>query len=307
MSKIPLIPLNKQTDIGTSLTSINNNFSVLQKNIENQQEDQQDVQDFVDSIPQIFSDLKYSFDFFKKNYNTYKETMEVLINNKEKYLKPIITLYPQKFRYDNNKVNAKYIQNVLSDWVTSNYKISNSKLTQKPYYVEGQSIIIYFFRSSEIQEKSNILKTRDNIMCEVTTSIASGNCLQYTAAPTVCAPRKCGCVNCGGPISFKINKDITSTCYYNDNNYPSKQTERYLTSNISYNYTSYIENYIEFVKFVVEDCTWKVDNSPSSSITPYKNLYIDSPLQVLANKEQYVASINPSVKNENLEEFYTFN
>lgn len=305
MSKIPLISLNKQIDIGNSINSINNNFSVLQKNIDSQQEDQQEIQDFVDSIPQFFSDLKYSFDFFKKNYNTYKETMEVLINNKEKYLKPIITIYPQKFRYDNTKINANYIQNVLHDWVTSNYKISNNKLTQKPYYVEGQTIFIYFLRSSENTEKSVPVKTTDNAICSVTTSIATGTCTQYTVG-SVCIDH-CGCVGCGGPITYNVTKDITSTCYYNDNGVLSKSTLRYLTSNVSYKYVNYIENNFEFVKFIVEDCVWKVDNSPSSSISPYKNLYVDRPLQVLGNSDQYVSTMNPSVKNENLEELYTFN
>lgn len=305
MSKIPLISLNKQLDIGNSINSINNNFSVLQKNIDSQQEDQQEIQDFVDSIPQFFSDLKYSFDFFKKNYNTYKETMEVLINNKEKYLKPIITIYPQKFRYDNTKINANYIQNVLHDWVTNNYKISNNKLTQKPYYVEGQTIIIYFLRSSEKTEKSVPVKTTDNTICSVTTSIATGTCRQNTVG-SVCI-NHCGCIGCGGPLVYNVTKDITSTCYYNDNGVLSKSTARYLTSNVSCKYVNYIENNFEFVKFIVEDCVWKVDNSPSSSISPYKNLYVDRPLQVLGNSDQYVASINPSVKNENLEELYTFN
>ena len=297
MAKIPLIPLNKQKDIGTSLTSINDNFSILQKDIENQQEDQQDVQDFVDSIPQFFSDLKYSFDFFKKNYNTYKETMEVLINNKEKYLKPIITLYPQKFRYDNTKVNAKYIQNVLSDWVTSNYKISNSKLTQKPYYVEGQSIIVYFFRSSERIEKSNTVKTTDYTVCVTGEQNIDLDCKQETVGK-VCNGR-CGCFDCGGPLKYKETVKVKK-CFYNDNGVQSNGVVRSITSNISYNYTNYIENVIEFVKFVVEDCTWKIDNNPSSSITPYKDVYADTPLQFIGNTDHLISD-NGSL------ELYTFN
>jgi hypothetical protein len=297
MAKIPLISLNKQTDIGNSINSINNNFSVLQENIDSQQEDQQDIQDFVDSIPQFFSDLKHSFDFFKKNYNTYKETMEVLINNKEKYLKPIITIYPQKFRYDNTKINAKYIENVIHDWVTSNYKISNNKLTQKPYYVEGQSIIIYFLRSSERIEKSTTVKTTDYTVCVTGTQSVSLDCVQNTVGK-VCNG-KCGCFDCGGPLKYTTTEKIKN-CFYNDNGVISNGVVRSITSNISYNYTNYIENNFEFVKFVVEDCTWKVDNSPSSSISPYKDTYKDTPIQFIGNTDHLISDSGTL-------ELYTFN
>lgn len=296
MSKIPLISLNKQTDIGNSIKSINNNFSVLQQNIESQQEDQQEIQDFVDSIPQFFSDLKNSLDFFKKNYNTYKETMEVLINNKEKYLKPIITIYPEKFRFDNTKINNDYIQNILHDWVTNNYKISNNRLTQKPYYVEGQTIIVYFLRSSEQNEKSVNVKNSDYAVCTIDKSVVTANCTAVTVG-TVCV---CSCVNCGGPYYYTSTVDITDSCYYYDNNIESKGTVRDLKSIVSYNYINYTENNIEFVKFIVEDCIWKVDNSPSSSISPYKNIYLDTPLQFIGNRDHLISD------NSN-EEIYTFN
>jgi hypothetical protein len=297
MSKIPIFSLNKQTDIGNSINHINNNFSILQKNIDEQKTDQQEVQDFVDSIPQFFSDLKYSYDFFKKNYDTYKETMEVLINNKEKYLKPIITIYPEKFRYDNDKVNANYIQNVLYNWVTKNYKISNNKLTEKPYYVEGQSIIVYFFRSSESIQKSTTVRTTDYTVCVTGEQKINLDCKQETVGK-VCNGR-CGCFDCGGPLEYKQTVTLKN-CFYNDNGIKSNGVVRSISSNVSYEYTSYIENYVEFVRFIVEDCTWKVDNSPSSSISPYKNLYADTPLQFIGNSDYIVAD------NSN-EEIYTFN
>ncbi len=293
--KIPIISLNKQKDIGNSLETINNNFNLLQNTIDTQKDDQQEIQDFVDSVNQSISDIKYSYNFFKKNYNQYKETMEVLINDKEKYLKPIITLYPEKFRYDNTKVTSNYIQNVLHDWVTSEYQIYNNKLSQKPFYVEGQSIFVYFFRSSEQLEKSTITRTSDYMTCLTGKQTTRLKCTQYTVG-TLC---NCSCINCGGPLHQNQDHELKN-CYYDDNGIVSNAVVRSITSNISYKYTNYIDNVIEYVKFVVEDCVWKVDNNPSSSISPYVNVYKETPLQFIGNTDHLIS-------DNSLQEIYTFN
>lgn len=296
MKKIPIVPLNKQKNIGDSLSVINNNFTLLQNNIDSQKEDQKDIQDFVDSINQSISDIKYSYNFFQKNYKKYKETMEVLINDKQKYLKPIITLYPEKFRYDNTKIKAKYIQNVLHEWLTSEYEIYNKRLSEKPFYVEGQSIFVYFFRSSEKEEKSTIIRSSDYMTCLTGKQTVRINCVQYTVGKL--CNGYCGCVECGGPIK-KPQDHILSNCFYDDNGIKSNGVTRKLTSNISYKYNNYTENVIEYVKFVVEDCMWKVDNSPSSSISPYIDTYKETPLQFIGNTEKFISD------NE-LSELYTF-
>ena len=297
MANIILEKVDKKQNIGNSLDVINSNFKILDNSINSQKEDQLEIQDFVDSVNNNFSDLKYSLNFFKKNYKTYLETMENIINNKEKYLKPIVTIYPEKFRYDNPKQNNAYIENVIHDWVTSKYTIYNRRLSERPFYVEGQAIIIYFLRSSEKLQKSTDLKRKNEMLCETSGDQAVNLKCKANAYGSVSIDG-CGTINCGGELNCDQSNKIKG-CHYDDDNNITTIVSRYVKGTYRYNYIDYTEDVFEYIKFIVEDCTWKIDNSPSSSITPYMDIYKEVPMQVQENS-------NITITDNSGEEISTF-
>jgi hypothetical protein len=246
----------KSQDIGNSLKTINNGFNFLKTQIENQKDFLNEINDFKSSISLIYDQLKFSNDFMKKRNPVYMETWEDILNKKEKYIKPIITIYPEKFRDDLRQVSNSYIENIIHDWITKIYTIKPKKIIN-PNYVEGQKAVIYYIKCSE--ETMNIKEEVNSsvVLCETADKDVTVYCTSKRSGQ-VCIDG-CGCINCSDTATCNVTEK--ATCNYSDNNIVSKTANRYLKSNTSLSFEEYFETKFGFVKFIVEDCIWKVDKT----------------------------------------------
>jgi hypothetical protein len=256
MSKIALPKILKTEEIGNSLGKINKSFDLLKKQVENQNESLNEIDNFKKTINILFDKLKFSHDFMKRRNFIYQSTWRDISINKEKYIKPLILMYPQKFRDDVSAVTNTYIENVIHDWITDTYIIKSKKI-DKPNYVEGQRAVVYYLKCREAVRRLNEVSTQDSITC-ITENIEVVVKCESRRAGQVCIGG-CGCVNCAATSTCE--KKGQGECKFSDNNISSKTANRYLKANTSLKYEDYFENKFEFVRLVVEDCIWKVDKS----------------------------------------------
>jgi hypothetical protein len=246
----------KTEDIGNSLKTINNVFNSLKTQIENQKDFLNEFNDFKDSISLIYDKLKFANEFIRKRNPVYMETWEDILNNKDKYIKPIITIYPEKFRDDLRQVSNTYIENIIHDWLTNTYVIKPKKIIN-PNYIEGQKAIIYYIKCAEDTMNIKGELNTSFIPCQTADKDVTVNCVSKRSG-SVCIDG-CGCVNCSGEATCSVTQ--TAICNYSDNNIVSKTANRYLNSNTSLSFEEYFETKFGFVKFIVEDCIWKVDKT----------------------------------------------
>jgi hypothetical protein len=256
MSKIALPTLQKTQDIGDSLKNIDKSFNLLKTEIEQQKDSSNDIENLKNSISLFYDQLKFSIDFMKKRNPVYMETWEEIINKKNKYIKPIVTIYPEKIRDDLKQVSSGYIENIIHDWITKTYIIKSKKI-DNPNYIEGQIAIIYYIKCSEDFRSIKDQTNNAYITCVTGDVNVTVNC-ESKRSGQVCIDG-CGCVNCSKTES--CSKSANLSCNFTDNNIISKTSNRYLNSNTSLVFEEYYENKFEFVKFIVEDCIWKVDKS----------------------------------------------
>jgi hypothetical protein len=257
MPKLELPRFFKSENIGDSLKTLNKSFDFLKKEIEKQNDSLDEYNDFKSSILLDFDNLKFANDFMKKRNPVYMETWEDILNKREHYVKPIITIYPEKFRGDLSKTfSSTYIENIIHDWITKTYIIKPKKI-DKPNYVEGQKAIIYYIKCSEDIRKMNEVGNSEVVPCVTANKDVTVSC-ESKRSGQVCI-RGCGCVNCAGSVTCDFTEEIE--CVFTDNGISSKTTNRYLKSKTSLIFDEYSETNFEFVKFIVEDCIWKVDKS----------------------------------------------
>jgi hypothetical protein len=256
MSKLALPQFSKTQDIGDSLKIINSSFDIFKKEIEEQKDSLNEINNFKNSISSIYDKLKFSNDFMKKRNPVYMETWEDILNKKDKYTKPIITIYPEKFRDDLKQVSTSYIENIIHDWITKTYIIKPKKI-DKPNYIEGQKAVIYYIKCAEDVRKIKEETNNSSITCRTENKEVIVNC-ESKRSGQVCIDG-CGCINCSETAD--CNAKGTAECNFSDNNIKSKTANRYLKSNTSLIFEEFFETKFEFVKFIVEDCIWKLDKT----------------------------------------------
>jgi hypothetical protein len=252
-NNIVLGNLSKTQEIGDSIKEINNSFKILDELLTTQKESQQDIDTFCSFIEEMFDELKFSYEFIKDNRFYFYDLWDEVLEKKELFLKPIVCLYPQKIRSDVSIIDQNYIENLLYEWVIKNYIItSNSK--NKPEYIEGQKIIIYYVLAQEKIEQS--LENLD---------ISTTKCITKDVEVVVnCNSRRsgqacfdgCGCVSCSRTV--KCSNKGTLNCFYTDSYTQRNGVERYLRGITSYLFEEYPDSSFGYVTFIVNDCEWKL-------------------------------------------------
>jgi hypothetical protein len=256
MSKISLPQILKTEEIGDSLGKINKSFTILNNILDDQKQALNDINKFKDSIGVLIKDLKFSYNFMKRRNPVYKETWEDILNKRYKYIKPIIAIYPAKIRDDVVSYSSSYIENLIYDWLTKTYIIRSKKL-DRPNYIEGQKAIIYFLKSTEIVRNISEQIDRSSITCQTEDINVTVNC-ESKRSGQVCV-NGCGCVNCSGTATCPKTQKVI--CNFSDQQKSNKEVPRYLQSKTSLKFEEYFENKFGFVRYIVEDCIWKVDKS----------------------------------------------
>jgi hypothetical protein len=244
---------SKTQEIGDSIKEINNSFKIVDELLTTQKDSQEDINTFCSFIEEMFDELKFSYEFIKDNRFYFYDLWDEVLEKKELFLKPIVSLYPQKIRSDSSTIDQSYIENLLYAWVTKNYIItSNSK--DKPEYIEGQKIIIYYVLAYEKTEQS-----KNNVDISSTTCITSDievvvNCTSKRSGQS-CVDG-CGCVSCSTTV--RCNEKGRLNCFYTDSFTNRNGVERYLRGITSYLFEEYPDSSFGYVTFIVNDCEWKL-------------------------------------------------
>ena len=245
---------SKTQEIGDSIKEINTSFKILDELLNSQKESQEDINTFCSFMEEMSDELKFSYEFIKDNRFYFYDLWDEVLAKKELFLKPIVVLYPQKIRTDVSLIDQSYIENLLYEWVTSNYIItSNSK--DKPEYIEGQKIIIYYTLSSEKTQQS-----MNNVDISTTKCITKDvdvvvNC-KSTRSGQSCFDG-CGCVSCSKTVHCTNTGRLN--CFYTDSFTKRNGVERYLRGITSYLFEEYPDSSFSYVTFIVNDCQWKLE------------------------------------------------
>jgi hypothetical protein len=244
---------SKTQEIGDSIKEINNSFKILDELLTTQKESQEDINTFCSFMEEMFDELKFSYEFIKDNRFYFYDLWDEVLEKKELFLKPVVCLYPEKIRSDVSTIDQSYIDNLLYSWVTKNYIItSNSK--DRPEYIEGQKIIIYYVLASEKTQQS-----LNNV------DISTTKCITGNVDVVVnCTSRRsgqscfdgCGCVSCSKTVN--CNNIGRLNCFYTDSFTRRTGVERYLRGITSYLFEEYPDSSFGYVTFIVNDCEWKL-------------------------------------------------
>lgn len=252
-NNIVLGNFSKTQEIGDSIKEINNSFKILDELLSKQKEDQDDIDTFCSFMDGIFDELQFSYEFIKDNRFYFYDLWDEVLAKKELFLKPIICVYPQKIRTDVAGIDQTYIENLLFEWVTKNYIItSNSK--DKPEYVEGQKIIIYYALCSEKTQQSLDNIDTSNTICKTGDVDVVVSC-QSSRSGQSCFDG-CGCVSCSKTVT--CNQSGRLNCFFTDSFTKRNGVERYLRSITSYLFEEYPDSSFGYVTFIVDDCSWKL-------------------------------------------------
>lgn len=280
MNKLKVTLPSKTEEIGDSLNNINLAFNTLKVYLRNLNNVKKNGENLIDSVNFWYNDLKYCFDFMNKNNSKYLELFEEVLNKRSFLIKPLMLMYTSKFRSDVGAYTNVYIQNVIHDWITRFYPIKTNN-SDKPNYAEGQKAVVFYLRSEE-----NSLETRtndsDSIVCVTSDINVTARC-KSTRTGQVCI-NGCGCVSCAGEIH--CNKTERVNCYYADNNARQARVRRSLTLQMKYQYNDYPETKFGFVRLIVDNCEWKVDNTVPVSTPTVPPEEQDKGIITLKNNKQ---------------------
>jgi hypothetical protein len=244
--------INKNLDIGDTILDIDESFISLEKFIKIEQEEANTLQDFIKNINVFYDDLEYACGVMEKRNSTFKETWEVILNEKDAWLKPIIVFYTEKILEDATKVSNEYINNLICDWMTINYPIKKDE-KNAPLYIQGQTAIIYYIKGRQLITNPKMDTTR-YINCVTQDTTITANC-QSTRYGSACADG-CGCIDCSGTAHCNVSKTID--CYFPDRGAKLDKVRRYLRAVTSYININNYETRIPYVKLIVDECQWKI-------------------------------------------------
>lgn len=280
MKNISLNLPNASDNIGDSINKLNNVFNNLKSYIDDLNDVKGVSENFQDSVNVWLSELQYSLDFMNKNNKKYLNLFEEVLNKRDLLVKPLMLFYPTKIRSDVAAYDRLYTQNLIHDWISKYYPIKTPKI-EKPNYVEGQKAVVYFLRNEEIEAERNESQS-DFIQCFTQDFRLYVACVTKRTGQ-VCVPG-CGCVGCAGQ-TYCSNSDLLD-CYFPDLGLRRNSVLRYLSLNMKYSYEDFSENKFDIVRFIVDECEWKVDNTPiiSTPKAPPKN--IDNGIETFVSKNQ---------------------
>jgi hypothetical protein len=255
MKKLKLSLPQKTQEIGDSINKINSSFSTLKSYLRQLREVKNEGESLITAIKVWSDDLTYCLNFMNRNNTKYLNLFEEVLNKKDVLIKPLILMYPSKIRSDVGAYSRLYIQNLVHDWITRFYPIQVPRVG-KPNYVEGQKAVIYYLRNEETS-LTRTTTARDSTICVTRDTSVTARCTS-TRVGQVCI-NGCGCVSCAG--TKHCNKTERIDCYFTDNNARRERVQRYLALNMKYEHRDFPETKFGFVRFIVEDCIWKVDNT----------------------------------------------
>jgi hypothetical protein len=264
MNKLKLSLPAKTQEIGDSITNINLAFTTLKSYLRSLRDIKEEGDSLVTAINVWFDDLNYCLNFMNRNNTKYLNLFEEVLNKRDILIKPLILTYPSKIRSDVGDYTSVYIQNLIHDWITKFYPIKPPNVN-RPNYVEGQRAVVFYLRNEETSLTRRATST-DTVICVTQDETVTARCTS-TRTGQVCI-NGCGCISCAGTIH--CNKTGTVDCYFSDNNARRERVQRYLALNMRYEHVDFPETKFGFVRFIVEDCIWKVDNTiPTTSNIVY--------------------------------------
>ena len=255
MKNLKLILPQKTQEIGDSINRINGCFSSLKSYLRQLRDVKDDAQSLVDSVRSSTDDLTYCLDFMNLNNTKYLNLFEEVLNKRELLIKPLILTYSSKIRSDVSAYSKLYIQNLVHDWITRLYPIQSTSV-EKPNYVEGQRAVVYYLMNQETT-LTRYTRSRDAVVCMTANTTVTVAC-KTTRTGQVCI-NGCGCISCAG--TKHCSKTDTIDCYFTDNNARRERVQRYLALEMKYEHIDLPETRFGFVRFIVEDCIWKVDST----------------------------------------------
>jgi hypothetical protein len=244
---------SKTQDIGDTIGEINRSFKILDETVKDKKDIQSDINSFVSFTDDIYDKLNFCHKFMQENRFYLYDVWDEVVEKKEKFLKPIMVMYTEKIRNDILDFSQQYIENLLLDWVNTKYIILSKEL-DKPNYVEGQTINVYYLKAEE-----NIIESLNNRDTATTTCIAK----DVEVVVTCFSKRNgqacfdgCGCVSCGKTVTCKNTGQLS--CYFTDSYLKRYGVERYLRSICGYTFEEYPDIKFDMVTYIVDDCVWKI-------------------------------------------------
>ncbi len=254
--------ISKNQTIGNSLSTINDNFDQLDKNLKVLYDKTDErINPFMLYLDQVESIWTKAYDIARKNYLLWNSAASCVETNRNKWITPLVLFYPNKISETQNisisVLSNEQIRDQVLTWLKRYWPISPNN-PSGPSSLAGQIAIVYclkYKQTSPINYKN--IKQYSATTCSVADVRACAACVSDCWGWV----RSCVFMNCGPKTVSCDSNCQTVDCRYTINGGNSKTSshERFVQSLSNFNFISKYETRLQAIQFSVQNCDWVYD------------------------------------------------
>lgn len=236
--------------IGNSLSSINQNYLILDNLLTNIQLSATNywipVADYYDQRKDY---LKTAARKIKDNFPLWQIASTNFESNSARWITPIITWYPCIVEYNLSRQRPDQIQQLMKNWLNFFHPIftRNSPI---PNYLDGQKMIVYCFNYEQDIPTAQTYQLSDTTTCVTNNTTVCAYCARcYTGGRGPCGISCSGCTYC--------SSCITQSCYFYTGQPSTKTKKSTIQANLNIKYMNKYESVnLNAYVFKVFNCEW---------------------------------------------------
>lgn len=239
-----IIPLSSTDIIGNSLSSVNFNYSEMDKWTSNIKLSVDNLwEPFSEFYKNYFIDLKISISKANQNLSKWKDMSTLIEGNSSKWIEPLNVVYPNIISKDIT-ITPAYI-NQVSIWLNSYFPV---KTINESRYLEYHEAIVSIYTNTTLNYSDSFLVS-DSTTCVTSNTVASVACKIEYWGSTWCNGDK---FNCGGSTSCNVSQAVD--CTFPESN--NKNSIRKIAAKLNYKFADTYESDIIRLKFKISNCKW---------------------------------------------------
>jgi hypothetical protein len=242
--------LTTSDSIGNSLSSINQNYLVLDNLLTNIQLSATNYWIPVANYYEQRKDYwKTAARKIKDNFPLWQIASTNFESNSARWITPITTWYPCIVDYSIVADRPDQFEQLLKNWANFRHPILTNK-SPIPNYLEGQLLIVYCFNYEQDIPTNQTYSLIDTTTCVTNDTSVCAYCARcYSGGGGPCGISCSGCTHC--------SSCTTQTCYFYKG-FPSTKTKKStIQADLNIKYTNkYESTTINAAAFIVERCQW---------------------------------------------------
>lgn len=247
-----LYSLTTADSIGNTLSTVNENYYVLDQLVHNIQLSAQNLWvPMIEYYNQRKPYLMRAVNTIVGNYQNWRSMTNTFESNSAKWITPLILWYPVVMKMEESRSQPEIAENFFLNFLNGTYPVFNQG-SPAPNFLEGQKAIVYSFNYEQDTPTLQSFSLADFTTCKTEDENICAWCAKCYSGSVYCGKSNFGCGGCS-----RCSKCAALPCNF-DNGLKTKDARIVGELRIEYS-NKYESVFLNAYVFKIKNCMWEFD------------------------------------------------